>query len=298
MNTALLLRASADNASAAPTPVRIPPNGRFARAELTLDPQAAVAAVFSGLVLTDSTQQPIGDAEVVFPELSKMARSDERGAFRLTDIPPGEQHVVVRRVGYGPLDTKIAFASNENVNKRILLSRAVKLDSVVVTEKSASDRWLTDFEDHRKIGLGRFLDRAQLAKMEGRSMASVLREFPGMGIVNGRGPHAFVSTTRVRSGCRIAPPDLPCFKAERLYYLPDPLDVAYQGLIIACYAQVYVDHILVNHGPPNEPFDLSTISASQIEAIEYYATPAEMPMKYNTTGSECGVVQIWLRRSP
>jgi hypothetical protein len=299
VNTPLVLRASTDKASGAPTPVRIPPNGRFARAELTLDPQPNVGAMFSGVVLTDSTQQPIVDAEVVFPELTTMARTDERGAFRVTDIPPGEQHVVVRHVGYGPLDTQITFTSNENVNKRIFLSRAVKLDSVVVTEKAASDRWLTDFEDHRTIGLGRFLDRAQLAKMEGRSMASVLREFPGIGIVNGRGPHAFVSTTRIRSACQISPPNIPCFKAEGLYYLPDRLDMAYQGLIVACYAQVYVDRILMNRGPPTEPFDLSTISPSQIEAIEYYATPAEMPMKYdNTRGSVCGVVQIWLRRSP
>ena len=294
VNTALLLRASADSASSSPVPVRIPPNGRFARTELILDPQTVVGATFSGLVLTDSTQQPLGDAEIVFPGLSKMARTDERGAFRLTDIPPGDHQVLVRRVGYGPLDTRITFASNQNLNKRIFLSRFVALDSVVVTAK-ASDMWVREFEENRRAGFGHFFDRAELAKREGRSTSSVLAEIPGVYIVQGKGSHAWVGGgVRTPFGQQRANPDL--------------ADAAQGARSGGCYAQVYLDQALIFGGrkfPEKnghmtfEPlFDINTIPPEQIEAIEYYADRAQTPGRYAAKGAECGVLIIHTRRNP
>jgi hypothetical protein len=301
VNTALLLRASADNAGSSPVPVRIPPNGRFARAELTLDPQAAVAAVFSGVVLTDSTQQPVSDAEVVFPELSKMARTDEHGAFRVTDIPPGEHQIVVRGVGYGPLDTRITFASNQNVNKRILLSRVVKLDSVVVTEKE-NDPWLREFEENRRTGFGHFMDRAEIAKREGRMTSSMLAEMPGMHIFGGRGTHAWaLGGARNPAGTELTVPDL-----------PDLINGAPKGA--GCFAKVYVDRLLMFGGRKFtdlkghltfEPlFDVNSIPPERIEAIEYYADRAQTPARYSAGGgggagdADCGVLIIHTRRTP
>jgi hypothetical protein len=294
VNTALLLRASADSASSSAVPVRIPANGRFARAELTMDPQTAVTAVFSGLVLTDSTQRPISDAEVVFPELSKLARTDERGAFRVGDIPPGEHRVIVRRVGFGPLDTRIAFASSQNVIKRILLSRAVALDSVVVTAK-ATDMWVREFEENRRAGFGHFFDRAELAKREGRSTSSVLAEIPGLNIVNGNGTHAWVG-----GGAR-APFGQPTAGI-------DATDKAKGAKNGGCYAQVYLDQVPIFSGKKHsngggglayDPlFDVNTIAPDQIEAIEYYADRAETPGRYSGPAAACGVLIIHTRRNP
>jgi hypothetical protein len=39
-------------------------------------------------------------------------------------------------------------------------------------------------------------------------------------------------------------------------------------------------------------FDINTIPVSSIEAIEFYATGAETPMKYASLNSECGVLVI------
>jgi len=71
-----------------------------------------------------------------------------------------------------------------------------------------------------------------------------------------------------------------------------------QGMIVACYAHVYVDGVLINgtHNP-TDPFDLNEISPQSIEAMEFYAGPAETPMKYSRSGSGCGVLVIWLRRN-
>jgi hypothetical protein len=73
-----------------------------------------------------------------------------------------------------------------------------------------------------------------------------------------------------------------------------------------CYALVYLDGHLVFRGQKFrnfthlhgqvlqwEPlFDINSISVSSIEAIEYYASAAETPMKYATLNSDCGVLVI------
>ena len=86
-------------------------------------------------LLVDSTTTPIEGAEIYFPELSKVGRSGVDGSFKIAEIPAGEQHVVIRRIGYGILDTKLALAANATLTHQVFLSRATRLDSVVVTDK-------------------------------------------------------------------------------------------------------------------------------------------------------------------
>jgi hypothetical protein len=51
-------------------------------------------------------------------------------------------------------------------------------------------------------------------------------------------------------------------------------------------------------GKSREPlFDTRRVSAEQIEAIEYYAGPAETPAKYSTLNTQCGVLVIHTRRA-
>jgi hypothetical protein len=47
---------------------------------------------------------------------------------------------------------------------------------------------------------------------------------------------------------------------------------------------------------PTEPFDISMIAPEQVEAVEFYAGPAQTPLKYSRMGSNCGVLVIWTRR--
>jgi hypothetical protein len=76
------------------------------------------------------------------------------------------------------------------------------------------------------------------------------------------------------------------------------------GVKRACYSQVWLDGMLMNrqvtNGPRGQrvspPFDVNTIPPTQIEAVEFYATPAQTPQKYSGFGSACGVLVIHTRR--
>lgn len=275
INTAMVVRALSDSSRAASVTTRIPPNGRFARADLILDEQLARAAAMTGVVLADSSRQPVADAEVILPELSKSVFTNERGRFRLSDIPPGEHQLVVRRLGYAAFTVRVAFAANQTVQREIVLTKAVVLDTVAVAARGL----IPSFEEHRKIGLGKFLTREDLAKQSGRKMSEVLAQFSGVRVIQGTGGKAFISAGR-KSVPRYRPIDPP--RDMRL--------VVEQGY---CYAQVYMNGSIIYAGDPEElPFDMNGINPDQIEAVEYYASPAETPLRYSRKNSDCGVVVI------
>lgn len=145
------------------------------------------------------------------------------------------------------------------------LEPVAKLDSVVVAERAVIAA-LSTFEDHRHIGLGRFWTRKDLEAYANRTLAEVLAQTPGINTTAlMRGPHAFVASSRNPGG--------------------------------VCYSQVYLDQALVYRGR-GQPFDVNSLRPEQVEAIEYYAGPAELPAKYQGLNANCGVIVIWTRRSP
>jgi hypothetical protein len=268
---------------------------RIVRADLSVDRSVSLTAKFSGKVLLDSIKTPIENAEIFFPELSKVGRSRANGAFLIDSIPAGEQHVIVRRVGYGVLDTKLTFRANTTVDREIFLNRVALLDSVVTTDRMTLNV-LRDFEDNRRVGLGHFLDRAQLAQQTpDTKVPRLLAQWPGLSLF-GRGTHVWMSGTR--KGPPLCEPKAAatCFEGHG-FYVPDP--IGYQmGQQISCYAQVYVNGALMNRGHPTPPFDIGYIYADQVEAVEWYAGSAETPARYSDLNSACGVLVVHLRRTP
>jgi hypothetical protein len=269
---------------------------RIVRLELALERDVTTTATFSGRVLIDSTTTPIEDAEIFFPELSKVDRSAANGEFHLTEIPVGEQHVVVRRIGYGALDIKLSFAANATLNRNVYLSRATTLDSVIVTDRG-TERMLREFEDNRRLGLGHFMDRAELAKLQPASrLDRVLSQWPGIQLAFGTGNRIWITGTH-----KGPPPCLPpigrvCAESHGYYY-PDKAENSI-GVKIACYAQVYIDDVLMNRGNPTRPFELTSIFVDQAEAIEWYNGASQTPARYSDLNSVCGVLVVHTRRTP
>jgi len=284
LDTVLTVKALTGRASGQAGNLRVPASSRFARAEIVLRKEAATTGILAGVV-TDSANVAIGGVEVSLPDVSKTTLTNEQGAFALREVPPGTQRLSVRRVGYGPVEAQVAIEAGRTTERRIRLVRATSLDSVVVTEK-AVDHQLDDFEVNKKLGLGHFLTRAELAPQEGRSTGAVLTTMPGIKVF-AIGPYAWVGSgrhnaTSIGGGA-----------------LLDPMDSAKRAPLWDCYALVYLDNHLVfrgqklGHPPRWEPlFDINSIPVSEIEAIEYYATAAQTPMKYSGLNSQCGVVVI------
>lgn len=261
---------------------------RFARFDISLTERIEPGASFSGTVV-DSARGPIAGVEVTIADLAKTAFTDGAGRFRIGGIPAGEHRVVSRHIGYGMLETNLAFGANRRVERTIHLTKVTTLDSVVVTDRLVA-RMMADFEENRKLGLGHFFTRDDLEKQKNRMLADILREAPGVTIVSGIGNHAWMGGGRAYR----------TFSARTGIDAVDAALGAKQGV---CYAAVYWDGVRVYQpntptGIPKPLFDLSSIRPDQIEAIEYYAGPAQTPAKYSDLNSACGVLVIHSRKTP
>lgn len=263
-----------------PTVVRIPSGARFARAELSTAVLAANVATFAGVVV-DSLGKPVVAATIDVPAVARSAVTNDQGAFRITGIAPGNQRVVVRRIGFRSIDTTLAFAADRIVQRRFELVRAVALDTVIVSE-SPFDRVMASFEEHRRLGLGHFLTRDDLAKLNNVTMDAVFQTMPGSRVARGRRGEAWL--VGIFGGPREV--------------RPAPEDSIFRGAKPYCYAQVWLNNVVVYRGIDHEPlFDLNALRADQVEAMEYYANDAQMPARYVSLTSSCGVLVVWTRRT-
>jgi Carboxypeptidase regulatory-like domain len=285
-----------------PSTVRPTSAVRLVRAELALEPVATLAArgaTFTGVVVFDSTKAPVEGAEVALPELRLSARTDAMGAFRIGGIAAGEHRVSVRHVGFGAADTRVVFQESETVERRVVLGRAVVLEAMTISERM-NDRYMPGFEENRRLGLGHFMTRAELEKYTGMKLLTALQNMtPSFRAILGRGgafAYPISNHTPPVHACPkiVSPKD--CAENQGAYW-PDDSERR-QGIIVACYALVYLDGVLMNGAKePTEPFDISTIAPERVEAVEFYSGPAQTPLKYSRMSSRCGVLVIWTRRS-
>ena len=285
----LTLRALPDRGRSTASTLRLAPDERFVTQTLQVDRARMAGAAFMGVVVADSSQRVLADAEVAIPALALTTRSNAKGEFRIADIPVGTHEITVRRVGYGAMTAPITFAANDDEERRIVLQPLTVLDSVEVVA-SRIDAGMRDFEANRRVGLGHFLTRDQLQQREGQSTGNVLLQIPSIGLLRGRTSGAFIQSKRF-----VVPLSAVAGQGSSTIWQPSDTERT-QGMVAGCYAQVYLDNQLMNPTQPTEPFDVNSIAPGQIEAIEYYASAAETPSRYAKLNSNCGVLVIHRRR--
>jgi hypothetical protein len=261
----LAVRAEGEGAGSNPVSVQILGDGRFARAELMLDPTIKRGAVFAGVVLADSTKVPVAGAEVAIPKLSKSATTNEHGTFHLSDIPAGTHDVYVRRVGFGAVMTPVTFTSNQTVERSIFMGRATALDSVVVTEASSKRLGMRTFEERKKMGSGQYVTRAEIEQRNTSKLSEVLRAKRGIVVQRNR------ITTQVRFSLHVNKP----------------------GLV--CQPEIWIDGQRTSGG-----MEVDDIDALTVEGIELYESLASVPFEFTPRGSTpfCGSIVVWTKAPP
>jgi hypothetical protein len=245
----------------------------------------------AGVVLRDSLRTPIDEATVEVPSQKRTVTTDAEGRFRLADLKAGFFDLTVRRVGYRPYTERLRLRDDSVVTLEIPMVRMVVLDSVRVEVAR-----IRSFEEHRALGLGKFLSRLELEKLEQLRLANIISQLAGSSVVNGKGGNAWLVGGRghIRS---IMPgaSQQQCTEA-------DPADVVQGAPACACYTQVYLDDMLVfaNRRIPRRPemlFNLNSVLVHQIEAIEYYSSGMQVPIKYSSAGASCGVLVLHTRKA-
>ena len=216
-------------------------------------------SVLRGRVLTDSTELAIAGVSVSIPAQRLETTTDSTGRFRLGGIPRGRVVVVVRRIGFGPVTSQLIFRERDSLEVDFLLMAIPQALPDVRVEATLTSRKLAEFDERRRFGIGHFLDSADIAKRGGSRLTDRLRHLPGL-VVSCRGSVCGVFSTRGQS-----------------------------SLLQSCPVRLGLDGAYVS------TFRIDDIQPSEVAGIEWYAGPAQIPARFNSSRSACGFLMIWLK---
>jgi len=181
-----------------------PPSSAVASAQGST-PQNATAvkrptAVITGKV-TNAGGVPVENARVSVQGSAASTATGKDGTFTLSGVPPGTQSVLVRRVGYTPVEQpmNVALAAPNHLTVRLGAYTPV-LSSVEVKAKASDEsKDVTGFLRRKRSGLGRYLTQEQIDDIRPQYASDAIRRIPGL-MVTGSGYSANVYTTRGQ-GC-------------------------------------------------------------------------------------------------
>lgn len=158
-------------------------------------PATSGTATISGVVV-GTGEQPVPDAQVRIANARSSARTDSLGRFTLSGLPAGTQMLEARRIGYLAARVPVELRSGQAVSRRVVLTRAVSLDSVRIIAMRSR---YPEMEQRRRRGLGRFLDQSDIEKRNPFQTSDLLRMMPGFRVV-GDGLDSRIISTRGHSG--------------------------------------------------------------------------------------------------
>ena len=213
-------------------------------------------AVITGKV-TNAGGVAVSGARVSVQGSAASASTGADGKFTLTGVVAGTQSLLVRRVGYLPVETPMDVTSLRTNDITVRLGTySPVLTSVDVKAKSDPIE-STGFERRRKMGMGKYMDLSQIQAISPTYTSDILRRIPGI-YVMGSGSSATVATTR-SNGC-----------------------VAF-----------VIDNNPVNT-TAGQTID-EIVGEQDVVAIEFYQ-PVDVPMEFSGgQNSGCAMVLIWTK---
>jgi hypothetical protein len=195
--------------------------------------------------------------------------SDEEGFFRLEAPDPGSFMLYGEALGYNSsVEGPVLLGEDQMVPAEFRLEpMPLVLDSLRVVARSRRlSLVLSGFYDREKTGLGHFIGPEQiLDKFEARNVSDFFWSVPGVRL-------------------------MPRSNLAGSGYVP--LMRASAGLRGMCLPDVYLDGIPMPGADAIDEF----IQPFDLEGIEVYRSASEVPARYTTASSNCGVILLWSKK--
>lgn len=224
------------------------------------------------VIVVDSAGTPVQNARVDVAGVRTPARTDERGAGRITRVPIGNRIVTVSRLGFATARVAVEFRGDETASRTITLtSEAVELAGLSATApRTIQALAQRGFYRRQKTGQGAFMSMEQIEQIRPLRTVDLFRRMRGFAVTSDR--RGFMTLELSRGAASMS---VPC---------ESPL--------------IFLDGVLVQARTSDREDMLSFIIPETLAAIEAYSGPATVPAEYNFTGSACGVVLLWTRSGP
>jgi hypothetical protein len=204
--------------------------------------------------------EPISGVRVTILNIRKSIGTDSLGRFAFPDMKPGSYRIEAAVVGFAPMVALVTINTGERKDIEFRTDSAGQLLPTIFVEGEPLPepmRVLTTFERRMAVGHGRFITREKILQRNPIKIMDMIRFEPG-----------------VRSDCRGFVCQLRLNRDQR-----------------TCPPAIFVD------GQETNIQVLDNTSPNDIEGIEIYRGPAEVPPEINTETARCGgAIAMWTRR--
>lgn len=225
----------------------------------------AGTAQLSGTVVDLTSRAGVTNADIIHFGGDRKVVSDSLGNFVFPDLPPGIVRLLVRGNGFPTTMVIVALAKGESMSRTIELdstrvgrSSAQALPSVAVVATVKPLPRYADFERRRLTGRGQYVRRDDIVRGGFATLQDAMRGLRGVNLDCGGG-----------MGCSI-----------RMARAP-----------MRCSPEYVVDERVDNMFGPST-------AIGDIEGIEVYTGPSEVPGEFAGRNAGCGVVVVWTRSGP
>jgi hypothetical protein len=237
--------------------------------------QQAVAPTVVYGVVRNGAGVPIAGAEVWLDGLPTRVATNDSGEFRISGALSGRYRVMVRRVGFHPDSRRISLASGDTKEVRFTLDGMLEeLEAVIVTAKKGANGRMAEFWARRMVGIGVFITREEIDRRHPPQTSDLFHAVLGVRVVTGFGAEPIRLVTG-RQG-------ITGFRGSN------------SAASNTCPMQFYVDGLFMAPGT----FSINDVVPSQLEAIEVFRGPSEIPARFRQRETGCGLVVIWTREPP
>jgi hypothetical protein len=150
----------------------------------------------SGIVV-DSSGHPIEQVEVDATTVGRLTRTDSTGHFAIGGLIKGRNHILVRLLGWRPVETIVTIDTATPRDLRVVLARATQeLAAVhIISQDECPTRTFEGFECRRRAGFGAFRDSAEIAALKPICNADMVYGMDGLRQIPGTPCSGFESTT-------------------------------------------------------------------------------------------------------
>lgn len=224
-------------------------------------------AIF-GRVLDQQSGQPIAGAEIRIKDAGLGTVSNDRGVFRLPEVPTGLQVVTVDHLGHGHQEQAVRVLGGQAAELEVrLTTEAIAMAPMLVRVRPR--RWYSEMsglEDRIANGSGFILTPEDLEERQPRNLAEALRGVPGVDVTQSGGSLSGGYVVQMRN-------------AQSM-----------DGRI--CTPMIWID----GQKAGRESSLLSEVFGPDLYAVEIYRSGAETPGEFHDYEASCGTVVAWTKR--
>jgi hypothetical protein len=159
----------------------LPGSGAVAAGDTVPRPAgAAGTATVSGTVV-DGNGQPIANAHVSITDGTNAATTDSSGTFTLSGQPTGTHALVVRRLGFMPVEVAVNLTPVRTTEIAVEMQQHVPvLAAVVIGARREAALDQIGFNQRKARGTGRYIERADIENRSAHRLSGLLENIPNL----------------------------------------------------------------------------------------------------------------------